>query len=143
MLKVVFDANIIISALCYPESLPAKVFKLARKRQVLNCISDDILAEIQRNLVKKFAWQEQDAYRAQRWLLSFSELITPGKQIKALEYLPDNRILECAVAGGVQAIVTGNMLEYLVSSMPDFGSYHRQALLSNDIIFLCKPSKEI
>jgi putative PIN family toxin of toxin-antitoxin system len=56
MLKVVFDASIIISALCYPESLPAKAFRLARKRQVLNFISDDILAEIQRNLIKKFNW---------------------------------------------------------------------------------------
>ncbi|MBF0317240.1 MAG: putative toxin-antitoxin system toxin component, PIN family, partial [Nitrospirae bacterium] len=45
MIKVVFDTNVIISALYNPDGRPASLLKMARKGQIKNFISAPILAE--------------------------------------------------------------------------------------------------
>jgi putative PIN family toxin of toxin-antitoxin system len=53
MLKAVIDTNVFIPAFCLPESSPAEVILLARRKSIFNFISLQILEEIERILKKK------------------------------------------------------------------------------------------
>ncbi|MBF0320034.1 MAG: putative toxin-antitoxin system toxin component, PIN family [Nitrospirae bacterium] len=107
MLKIVIDTSIIISGVVYGGK-PYDILELAIDKNVLNVVSLNILNEIEGVLVNKFAWQPEKALGVIKWVIEFSELINPTERLNVLDYDNDNRILECAVAGKVQAIVTGD-----------------------------------
>ncbi|MEO5357207.1 MAG: putative toxin-antitoxin system toxin component, PIN family [Nitrospirae bacterium YQR-1] len=107
MLKIAIDTNIVISGIIYGGK-PYKILELVMDRVVLNVISSYIIKEIEGVLVRKFGWQLQKVKDNTNWLLEFSELVNPIESLNVLNYDNDNRILECAVAGKVQAIVTGD-----------------------------------
>lgn len=107
MLKIVLDTNIIVSAVVFGR-LPASILEDAIEGEFTNVISLALLHEVENVLVNKFRWQVKDAQDVVKWLLSFSELVEPQECITDLAYQPDNKILECAVAGQAKAIVTGD-----------------------------------
>ncbi|MBF0339177.1 MAG: putative toxin-antitoxin system toxin component, PIN family [Nitrospirae bacterium] len=107
MLKVVLDTNIIVSAVAFGR-LPANILERAVEGEFINITSDFILQEVETVLIKKFRWSIQDAQDVITLLLGFSELVQPQVQIVALDYPPDNHILECAIAGKADLIVTGD-----------------------------------
>jgi uncharacterized protein len=60
-------------------------------------------------LVRKFAWSRARAEEAIRAILAFTTLVDPDESVSVVgEDEADNRILECAVAAGAGAIVTGD-----------------------------------
>ncbi len=107
-MKVVFDTNILVSALVFPGGRG----EAALERIVSECdtlvISQPILDELLGILSRKFS---RDAENLAHVAVFVSEL---GVQVKPLQRLrivadePDNRILECAVAGCAEIIVTGD-----------------------------------
>ena len=67
------------------------------------------MQEIARILRVKFAWSEFDIQETEADVLSYAELVNPTEHIDAVKDDPtDNRILECAVAGRSEYIVTGD-----------------------------------
>jgi putative PIN family toxin of toxin-antitoxin system len=107
MLKAVLDTNIIISGLNFSGS-PAQVLGLVAKGAIQNVISPDILDEVQGVLIRKFAWDKETARDAIDWLRLVSEIVEPQERVSAVPYGPDNRILECAIAGNAALIVSGD-----------------------------------
>jgi putative PIN family toxin of toxin-antitoxin system len=107
MLKAVLDTNIIISGLNFSGS-PARVLELVAKGAIQNFISQDILDEVQGVLIQKFAWEKEKAQDAISWLCLVSEIVKPQEKVSAVSYDPDNRILECAIAGNATIIVSGD-----------------------------------
>ena len=107
MLKTVLDTNIIISGLNFSGS-PAQVLELVAKGAIQNVISQDILDEVQGVLVQKFSWEKKQAQDAIGWLRLVSKLVQPQEKVSAVSYDPDNRIIECAIAGKTTLIVTGD-----------------------------------
>jgi uncharacterized protein len=103
MLKVVIDTNVFISALSLPQSRPANVVLLARKKTILNVISPQILKEVERIIKKKLFWDNSKTPGAVRWIKNFSEEVHPQGRLAIIADDPDNRILECAVAGQASA----------------------------------------
>lgn len=64
--------------------------------------------EIAGVLAKKFARDAEELARAALLLINLGDLIRPTLRIKVLGDDADNRILECAVAGKADVIVTGD-----------------------------------
>lgn len=107
MLKTVLDTNIIISGLNFSGS-PAQVLELVAKGAIQNVISQDILDEVQGVLIQKFAWDMEKAQYATGWLRLVSQFVQPHEKVSAVSYDPDNRIIECAIAGKATLIVSGD-----------------------------------
>ena len=72
--------------------------------------SDAILEEVGRVLRgDKFAWPEEEVDKALRQLSRFTERVQPTHTLDIIKADPsDNRILECADAGRVDYIVSGD-----------------------------------
>jgi putative PIN family toxin of toxin-antitoxin system len=108
MLKVVIDTNVFISAFYLPESKPAGVVLLARRKTILNLISPQIIKEVERIIKKKLLWDNAKTQSAVRRIKTFSEEVHPQERLAIIADDPDNRILECAVAGHADFIISGD-----------------------------------
>ena len=109
-MRVVFDTNALVSALLFEDSTPARAFFFAMAEgKVL--ISRDLTSEIQRVLYQpKFDRYIEDSQR-EDFILSLvesAELINVTEAIKVCRDPKDDMILELAVSGNAEAIVTGD-----------------------------------
>jgi putative PIN family toxin of toxin-antitoxin system len=112
-MTVVFDSNIFISALVIPGTKAEEaVFRFMDGKDTL-IISKAIIDEVLTVLANKFSKDREAISRTAIFLSELGTLVRPGKRIKVFEDDPDNRILECAIKGKADAIVTGDkaMLE--------------------------------
>ncbi|MBI5410374.1 MAG: putative toxin-antitoxin system toxin component, PIN family [Nitrospirae bacterium] len=107
-MKAVFDTNVYISALLIPGSKGEQAFLLARRRRVTLCSSVPILAETARVLRTKFHQPENDIKAALKMIGRAAQIARPSRKVAVLQDVPDNRILECAVAAQADLIVTGD-----------------------------------
>jgi putative PIN family toxin of toxin-antitoxin system len=108
MLKVVLDTNVIVSGLNFPNSNPAKILLLVASGEVANFTSKHIVNETRRILVDKFFWTHEEVEAAEIWLKTFSKSVNPKNRISVIDDDPDNRILECAVEGQADFIISGD-----------------------------------
>jgi len=105
---VVFDTNIFISALAIPGSLAEKaILKIIEEKDSL-LISTDIIKEVLSVLSSKFGRDREELSHVAVTLSELAELVKPVRRIKILKDEPDNRILECAMYGGADVLVTGD-----------------------------------
>lgn len=107
-MRVVFDTNIFVSALAIPESLAWKaILKIIDGEDAL-LVSKPILDELLSTLANKFSRDPEELSRMAVNISEMSETVKPSVKVKTLKDDPDNRILECAVTGAADAIVTGD-----------------------------------
>lgn len=107
-MRVVADTNIFISALMFG-GLPGRFLDLALNRRFTLVTSEALLDELDEKLCCKFAVSERDALAIRAKLESNADLINPDFELNAVPEDPDdNRILECAVAGKADWIVSGD-----------------------------------
>jgi uncharacterized protein len=106
VIRVTADSNIYISALLFGGP-PDDILNLARDGRIQLAISDDILDEVTRVLWGKFGWSDQAVDLARARIGDFTEKVTPTQRLDVVTEDPtDNRILECAQAGGSEYLVT-------------------------------------
>lgn len=118
MLRVVIDTNVIISALNFGGN-PKAVLELARKRHIRNTTSPFIINEIERVLTQKFGWQMDVTREVSNDIQGFSHVVNPPETIAVIKNLSDNRILECAVAGGADYLISG---DHHLTDLKTFGT---------------------
>lgn len=107
-MKVVFDSNIFISALLFPGGrADAAVAKILDGVDDL-VISHPIIEEVLAVLAAKFSREREELSRVAVLLAEMGEIVEPTVRWDVFRDEPDNRILECAVEGRVEAIVTGD-----------------------------------
>ena len=107
-MKVVFDTNIFISAFVISGSQAEKaVLRIIEGRDVL-LLSKGIFDEVLTVLSTKFSRDKEEISRVAVILSEMAEWVEPSEKIKVLHDDPDNRILECAVDGNSDTIVTGD-----------------------------------
>lgn len=112
-MRVVFDTNIYVSAFVLPGSrADSAVLKIIDGTDLL-LISKPILDELLGVLARKFSRDVDELARVAVFLSEIAQLVRPRRKLAVLDDEADNRILECAVAGKADAIVTGDkaMLE--------------------------------
>jgi putative PIN family toxin of toxin-antitoxin system len=106
--RVVFDANILVSALSLPRGSGDRALTVVLEGRVTLLLSKPIMGETLRVLGKKFARDTEELARLAVFFADLAEVIAPTRTIDVLADQPDNRILECASAGGAALIVTGD-----------------------------------
>lgn len=107
MYRVVFDTNILLSAFIFGGN-PERLFELARSKKIQLLTSSSILAEFATRLKDKFLWDDVDIAEAIKTIGYSSELIRPTQKLSVLRDDPDNRVLECALEGKADFIVSGD-----------------------------------
>jgi putative PIN family toxin of toxin-antitoxin system len=106
VVRVTADSNIYISALHFGGP-PDKFLDLARTGIIELTISDDILAEVTRVRRDKFGWSKEALSMAQARIADFTVRVAPAQKLDAVREDPaDNHILECAVEGKSEYLVT-------------------------------------
>ena len=107
-MRVVFDSNIFISALVLPGGRAEKaILRILSGRDTL-LLSPKIMDEILSTLANKFSRDIEALSRVAVNLTEISEMIAPRRKLRVLKDDPDNRILECALAGDADFVVTGD-----------------------------------
>lgn len=125
-LRIVIDSNILVSRLLLPDSVPARaVQKALRTGQIL--ISDAVLAELAAVLARpKFDPYVSIADRQEfiRLLGRVAERVRVVYRVHACRDPKDNIILEVAVNGAANLIVTGDQ------DLLSLGRYHDIPILT-------------
>ncbi|MBI5194887.1 MAG: putative toxin-antitoxin system toxin component, PIN family [Nitrospirae bacterium] len=107
-MRVVFDSNIFISAFVIPGSQAEKaVFRIINNHDSL-ILSKTIIDEVLSVLAHKFSRDREAISRIAVYLAGLGEIVHTIRSITVLRDVPDNRILECAVSGKADVIVTGD-----------------------------------
>ncbi len=107
-MRVVADTNVFISAFMFG-GLPGKFLDLALRRKVTLVTSSALLDELDEKLRGKFAISERDALAIRAKLEGSANVVEPDFELNAVPDDPDdNRVLECAVAGEAEFIVSGD-----------------------------------
>lgn len=105
---MVFDTNIFISALVISGSQAEKAISRIIEGGDTLIISRAIIDEVLSVLSSKFSRDREAISHVAVYLSDLGEVVSPTKGIRILKDEPDNRILECALSGKVDAIVTGD-----------------------------------
>jgi len=111
--RAVFDTNIYVSAFAIPGGRAAAALLKAVEGEVRLVISKPIIHELLDVLARKFGRDAEELARVAVFLAELAEVVQPRRKIEMLSDDTDNRILECAIAGRAEVIVTGDraMLE--------------------------------
>ena len=109
MLRVTPDTNTLISAFI-SEGNEYELLKSAKLGKIKIILSLDILKEFKDVISRpKFGFSKEQIKNVFKQILSISEIIVPKLKIRIIKEDPeDDRILECASAGNVDYIVSGD-----------------------------------
>jgi len=106
--KVVIDTNVFVSGLTF-KGKPREVLDLIWRGDIEACISFFILKELEEILKKDFSWdRDQIKYTVEK-IKAKTILVQPKNRVSVIkENDDDNRILECAIEGRVQYLISGD-----------------------------------
>ncbi len=107
-LRIVLDTNVYISAALFGKQAET-ILQLASGSRLTLITSETILAELEEKLRDKLHWHENRIVLFLETLRDFAEIVAPDFALDAVPGDPDdNRVLECAVAGNADLIVTSD-----------------------------------
>jgi len=106
---VVFDTNILISALFSQTGSPFRALALAKIGQIESVTCQEIMDEFAEKLLLKFKFSEDKTQSAVGEILSFSRMVEISGTLKAVPNdADDDMVIECAVVANACHIVTGD-----------------------------------
>lgn len=108
-MRIVLDTNVYISGLLVPDGTPGKILRLFERPDFVLLTSQPILDELHGKLVKKFGYSAKNAENA---VFEFEQEAEKIYTVSLVEVIPndppDNRVLECALDGRADVIVSGD-----------------------------------
>jgi len=119
--KVVFDTNILVSALVFPGGRGEAALRRIIDGQDQLVVSKPILDELLGILARKFSRDAEALAHVAVFLSELGVWVKPRRRLQVLKDEPDNRILECASAGRAEAIVTG---EHALLALREYERVH-------------------
>jgi putative PIN family toxin of toxin-antitoxin system len=111
LIIALYDTNISISGTFW-RGLPRRALHLAKRGriEVVTCESLlDELRDVLTRLDKPFRLSTQEAEKVINNVRSYVRLVTPTRKVDVCCDPDDNLVIECALAGGAQYIVTGDL----------------------------------
>jgi putative PIN family toxin of toxin-antitoxin system len=107
-LRAVLDTNVYFSAFTH-KGPPFRIWQEAVNRSFILLVSPAILREIAGVLREDLQWQATDIVAHLKLVARIAEIISPKVNLQVIAEDPaDDRILECALAGGADLIVSGD-----------------------------------
>lgn len=107
-LKVVIDTNVIVSGLTF-QGKPREALDLVWRGDIEACISPFILGELEETLKEDFHWTKDQIKHTIEKINKKIILVHPKNKVAVIkEKDNDNRILECAIEGKVQYLISGD-----------------------------------
>lgn len=106
--KVTLDTNILISAIGFGGK-PREILRLVLDKQIKAVTSPILLAELEDVIGKKFPNLAHSFERTNRRIKKNFNIVKPKITLHILKDEPDNRVLEAAVEGKCDYIVTGDI----------------------------------
>lgn len=107
-MRVVFDTSILVSAIVFPGGRgEAALQRIIEERDEL-VLSKPILDELLGILARKFSRDAEELSRVAVFISTHATFVSPRRRLRVVKDDPDNRVLECALTGRAQAIVTGD-----------------------------------
>lgn len=108
-MRAVLDTNVLVSAFKQPPGRVAVLWQAAQDQQYRLLVSPAIAAEVAKILRREFGWDGPRIIHRLKRMTKIGELITPTVALDVIANDPDdNRILECAIAGKADVIVSGD-----------------------------------
>src|SRR3989304_5713547 len=93
----------------FREALRRSIEGRRRAGAVTLFVPSPILDEVERVLIKTFDWPTRSAKDAIAAIRGFTTVVRPREVLRVIVHdEPDNRILECAVEAGAEAVITGD-----------------------------------
>jgi putative PIN family toxin of toxin-antitoxin system len=109
MLRAVLDTNIYIAGFVSPTGPNARLWTAATEGQYLLLVSPAIIIEIAAVLRKYFGWPEVPIQKQIRHIAKVADVVRTVTTLNLISLDPhDNRVLECAVDGGADVIVSND-----------------------------------
>ena len=106
--RVIFDTNILVSALVFPGGRGEAALRRIIEQTDQLVLSRPIIDELLDVLARKFARDAEELAHVAVFVTELAVVVAPKRRLRVVKDDPDNRILECAVAGRAEAIVTGD-----------------------------------
>jgi len=109
-MRVVLDTNVLISGIFWTGK-PKKIINYARKRKIIFLTSKKLLEELKDVLTSKqkpFKLTKKEASIILDHLKKIGEICNIKSSISVCVHEADNRVLECAIDGKADYIVTGD-----------------------------------
>lgn len=127
-MKIVLDTNVLIAA-ALKGGLSEQILRLATSKHLTLVISEEILLELAEKLTNKFNWKETDVYFYIQTLREISQLVTPTQKVTIVKNDPDDdRILEAALEGKAELVVSMDKDLLKIKSFQGIGIIHPKAL---------------
>lgn len=128
-MRIVLDTNIFIAA-ALQDGFSAHVFEtLAKTPGFAIIISAEILVELEQKLRGKFNWFEEDISLFLSRIKKTAELVIISEKVSVIIRDPkDNKILECAVSGKSDLIVSLDQDLIKLNSFKGIGIIHPKTL---------------
>lgn len=123
--KVTLDTNIIVSGLVYGGK-PEQILNLIQQPQIQVVISPILKAELIEVLIKKFSFTQEKVRLTEKFIEENFRLVYPKISLNYVKDEDDNRVLEVAVDGGCNFIITGD------KELLDLGSFQGINILTAD-----------
>jgi len=122
--RVTLDSNVYISALVFGGK-PKRLLDLAAEGVIISSVSRPILEEVKRVLLTKFLWSDDRVQEALSTIHAITEYVSPTEALAVVKEDPDDdRILEAAVAGLSEVIVTGD------AGLLSLARFHRASIMT-------------
>ena len=129
-MRAVLDTNVIVSAVLSPGSPPDSILGASRRGAVDLVTSAPLLRELEDvlgrpQIAERLGWAPEERASFIAALADFAVIVAPKEKLEAIKADPaDNRVLEAAVAGTADYIVSGDR------DLLELGSYQDIRILT-------------
>ena len=108
-MRIVLDTNVYIGAALQGELTEDILEWIAENPDIYLIISEEILLEIAQKLQEKFHWAAERIELFLNRISKIAEIVVPNEKLDIITRDPDdNKILECALVGNADLIVTAD-----------------------------------
>jgi putative PIN family toxin of toxin-antitoxin system len=127
---VVLDTNVIVSAVLSPRGTPSRILELGQARAFTLTLSEALLSEYEEvllsaDMLDRYHLVPDEIVDLLSSFVQLANIVKAEENLEVIERDPDdNRVLECAVAGGADYIVSGD------KHLLDLGEYEGIRILS-------------
>lgn len=123
-MRVVLDTNVLIAA-GLRGTLAETILQTANEKLIVLITSEEILEELREKLTVKFNWEQSDVNSYVNQIKEISHIVRTTESISIVERDPeDNMILECALAGKADLIVTADQDLIKLKTFRNIGIIH-------------------